>query len=59
MSTDEPENPIDIIGDNDLADYVEFTMYDVNGNELVAGNSTVQGWDKAANSTKQITMIKM
>ena len=50
--TDEPENPIDIIGDNDLADYVEFTMYDVNGNELVAGNSTVQGWDKAANSTK-------
>ena len=50
--TDEPENPIDIIGETSLHNYVEFTMYDVNGNKLKAGDSEVQGWDKAENSTK-------
>ena len=48
--TDEPENPVDVIGNTDLSDVVEFTMYDVNGNELKAGDSEVQGWDKAENS---------
>ena len=50
--TDEPKNPIDVIGNTDLKDYVEFTMYDVNGNELKPADSEVQGWDKAENSTK-------
>lgn len=50
--TDEPTNPIDVIGNTDLSGYVEFTMYDVNGNELDPADSEVQGWDKAYNSTR-------
>ncbi len=54
--TDEPENPVDIIGNTDLSDVVEFTMYDVNGNELKPADSTIQGWNKAekSNSTAKI-----
>ena len=50
--TDEPTNPIDVIGNTDLSGYVEFTMYDVNGNELDPADPEVQGWDKAYNSTR-------
>ena len=49
--TDEPENPIDILNEdltNGMGEYVEFTMYDVNGNELDADNEA--GWEKAAQS---------
>ena len=51
--TDEPSNPIDILNDDLsaglLGDYVEFTMYDVNGNE-VKEPAKVEGWAKAKNS---------
>ena len=50
--TEEPANPIDILNadltNGLLGDYVEFTMYDVNGNELDTKNKA--GWENAAAS---------
>jgi len=47
--TDEPENPIDILGEKDLT-CMEFKMYDVNGNVVDPTDSALQGWYKADNS---------
>ena len=49
--TDEPKNPIDILGEKDLS-CMKFKMYDINGNVVDPSsvNSLAQGWHKAANS---------